>query len=259
MPRANDLLNAKSVVFVGTFTADGLDVAVEDGRLVIVTEGKARKFIAEVEQRTFSGAYALKRGQPVLYITERCVLRLTSRGMELVEVAPGIDIDRDILAHMEFAPIIEQPALMDAAIFAIEPMGLRQRMTSLPLSARFSYNAVFNMLFVNLEQLTIATETEIVAIRAEIGRQLGSLGSLGRRVFAIFDYTSCTIAPTVADRYAAMAEELARTFCMGVTHYGLKGALAERLGGGTADDSVVPLNQFRGERWARLAGDLKRA
>ena len=248
--------NAKSVVFVGTFTADGLVVAVDDGRLVIVTEGKARKFIAEVEQRTFSGAYALKRGQPVLYVTERCVLRLTNRGMELVEVAPGIDIDRDILAHMEFAPIIEQPALMDAAIFVVEPMGLRQRMTSLPLSARFSYNAVFNMLFVNLEQLTIATETEIVAIRAEIGRQLGSLG---RRVFAIFDYTSCAIAPTVADCYAAMAEELARTFCLGVTHYGLKGALAERFGGGTADDTAVLLNQFRGERWARLAGDLKRA
>ncbi len=248
--------NTKSVVFVGPFTADGLEVAVDDGRLVIVTEGKARKFIAEVEQRTFSGAYALKRGQPVLYVTERCVLRLTSRGMELVEVAPGIDIDRDILAHMEFAPIIEQPALMDAAIFAIEPMGLRQRMTSLPLSARFNYNSVFNMLFVNLEQFTIASETEIAAIRAEIGRQLGAHGG---RVFAIFDYTSCTIAPAVSDSYAAMAEDLARTFCLGVTHYGLKGALAERLGGGTADDSVAPLNQFRGERWARPAADLKRA
>ena len=118
--------NAKAVVFVGTFThgrshgsGDGTDAS------AITQEGKARKFVVAVEHRTFSGSYAMKRGCPVLYVTERCVFRLSEEGMELVEVAPGIDIGRDILAHMDFVPIVHDPALMDARIFGPEAMGLR--------------------------------------------------------------------------------------------------------------------------------------
>ena len=72
--------NAKAVVFVGTFTAGRLIVSVKDGRLQIDSEGKARKFVPEVEQRTFSGSYAWQRGQRVLYVTERCVFRLFAGG-----------------------------------------------------------------------------------------------------------------------------------------------------------------------------------
>src|SRR5215469_8333821 len=106
--------NAKKVVFVGTFMAGRLQLAIEDGRLRIVTDGKLKKFVREVEHRTFSGSYAAKRGQPVLYITERCVFELTADGLALVEIAPGIDVERDILAKMEFKPIITRnPAIMD--------------------------------------------------------------------------------------------------------------------------------------------------
>jgi len=98
-------------------------VRVTDGRLVIAREGNVRKFVGEVEHRTFSGEYALRRGQPVLYVTERCVFRLTCDGLELAEVAPGIDIGRDVLAHMDFEPIIRDPQLMDASIFAAGPIG----------------------------------------------------------------------------------------------------------------------------------------
>ena len=85
-----------------------------------------KKFVREVEHRTFSGSYAVKRGQPVLYVTERCVFELTPEGLELVEIAPGIDIERDILAQMEFRPVIRRdPAIMDRRIFLPEPMGLR--------------------------------------------------------------------------------------------------------------------------------------
>jgi len=116
---------AHKVVFVGTFTAGSLDIAVEDGQLRILKEGKARKFVAEVEHRTFSGSEAWKRGQPVLYITERCVFRLGPEGIELTEIAPGIDIERDILAHMDFRPVMRStPALMDARIFGHGKMGL---------------------------------------------------------------------------------------------------------------------------------------
>ena len=117
--------NAGKVVFVGTFTAGNLEITVEDGHLRILREGRTRKFVTEVEHRTFSGTEAWKRGQPVLYITERCVFRLGENGLELTEIAPGIDLDRDILAHMDFRPIMHAvPTLMDARIFAAGPMGL---------------------------------------------------------------------------------------------------------------------------------------
>ncbi len=102
---------AKRVIFCGTFTAGGLKVAIENGALRIEREGRARKFVDEVEHRTFSGEYAVARGQRVLYVTERCVFTLTPSGLELTEIAPGIDIDRDILAQMDFRPIVNAPVL----------------------------------------------------------------------------------------------------------------------------------------------------
>jgi propionate CoA-transferase len=117
---------AKKVVFVGTFTAGKLDVAVENNALKILTEGETVKFVSEVEHRTFSGEYAFKNNQPVLYITERCVFRLIEGGLELIEIAPGVDLDRDILALMAFTPKISPTLkIMDLRIFRNEPMGLR--------------------------------------------------------------------------------------------------------------------------------------
>jgi propionate CoA-transferase len=117
--------SAKAVIFVGTFTANGLEVAVSDGRLRIIKEGATRKFVKEVEHRTFSGPVAYRQGQKVLYITERCVFRLMEKGLELIEIAPGMDLDRDILAHMDFTPAIApELRLMPECIFRNEPMGL---------------------------------------------------------------------------------------------------------------------------------------
>ena len=119
--------NAKKVVFVGTFTAGSLEVAVAAGQLFITREGQAAKFVEDVEHRTFSGPQATRRGTPVLYITERCVFRLGPDGLELIEVAPGIDIERDILSRMNFRPHMPRPPrLMDPRIFIDGPMQLRQ-------------------------------------------------------------------------------------------------------------------------------------
>jgi len=104
-------------VFCGTFTAGAFDADVGDGRMTITKEGKSRKFLDHVEQITFSGQYAAANNQTVLYVTERAVFRLTIEGLELIEVAPGVDIARDILAHMDFAPIVRDVALMDSALF----------------------------------------------------------------------------------------------------------------------------------------------
>ena len=117
--------NAREVVFCGTFTASGLQIAVREGKLEIISEGKIKKFIKQVEHITFSGRYARKTGQKVLYVTERAVFRLSDNGMELIEIAPGIDIKKDILAHMDFIPIIpENIREMDYRLFRNEKMEL---------------------------------------------------------------------------------------------------------------------------------------
>jgi len=119
---------ARSVLFLGTFTASA-DIAVGDGRLQIRRDGAVPKFVDEVGHVTFSGERAHASGQSVLYITERCVLRLGDDGLELIEIAPGVDLERDVLARMGFRPRIA-PELreMDAAIFTDAPLGLGQRL-----------------------------------------------------------------------------------------------------------------------------------
>ncbi|KOA94523.1 acyl CoA:acetate/3-ketoacid CoA transferase [Clostridium botulinum] len=118
--------NSKVVIYCGTFTAGGLKVDIDNGKLVIVQEGKAKKFVDEVEQITFSGEYAMETGQIVKYITERAVFELRREGMVLTEIAPGVDLQKDILDQMGFKPIIpEDLKLMDERIFKDELMGLK--------------------------------------------------------------------------------------------------------------------------------------
>ncbi len=120
--------NAKKVVFCGSFTAGGLSVSIENGQLHIIQEGKAKKFLECVEQITYSGDYAKQTRQQVLYITERAVFRLCSEGLVLTEIAPGADLQRDVLELMEFKPIIS-PELtnMDGRIFLDTKMGINSK------------------------------------------------------------------------------------------------------------------------------------
>jgi len=97
---------AKYLVFCGTFSAGGLRVAVENGGIRVEREGSVRKFLKNVEQVSFSADRARTLGQKVLYVTERAVFRLAETGLELIEVAPGINLERDILGQMDFAPVV---------------------------------------------------------------------------------------------------------------------------------------------------------
>jgi propionate CoA-transferase len=108
---------AKRLVFCGTFTADGLEVEVREGKLKILQEGKIRKFVSRVEQVSFSASRAASKGQEVLYITERAVFRLRKEGLELVELAPGIDLEGRLLKLMEFRPIMGEIKPMPSTSF----------------------------------------------------------------------------------------------------------------------------------------------
>ncbi|MGO9941897.1 MAG: acyl CoA:acetate/3-ketoacid CoA transferase [Rhodoblastus sp.] len=230
--------NAKEVVFVGTFTAGNLEVALNDGKLSIVTEGRARKFVEEVEHRTFSGEFAFARRQPVLYVTERCVFALRENGVELIEIAPGVDVERDILAQMDFKPIIDRdPALMDARIFLDKPMGLRDDLLSLPLEQRFTWDAKKGVFFVNLERYSVRTVADIEKIRALVESRLGPLG---HKVKAVVNYDKFTIAPELLDEYSDMVRRLMDTHYSDVTRYTTSGFLRVKLGAALSRRGVAP-------------------
>jgi len=123
--------NAKKVIFSGTFTAGNLDIYWPGGQTLIRKEGKFNKFVSQVEQVSYSGPFAQERAQEALYITERAVFRRAAHGLELIEIAPGIDLERDILAHMDFRPIIsENLKVMEASLFCEPPIGLKERLST---------------------------------------------------------------------------------------------------------------------------------
>ena len=218
---------AKAVVFVGTFTADGLMVSFRDSALCIECEGRQRKFVREVEHRTFSGEVARRRKQRVLYVTERCVFRLSDQGMELIEVAPGVDLERHILAQMDFVPAISsQLRLMDPRLFAESPLGLRDRLLAMPMSARIDYDGRANLLFINFEGLAVETLQEVAEIEACV---VAKVGSLGKRVDVVVNYDHFSIRPDLLDAYTVMVAGLTQRHYGRVTRYAASGFLKARL------------------------------
>ncbi len=208
--------NSRAVVFAGTFTAGGLEVAIEDGKLKIVKEGRARKFVRAVEQITFSGKYAASKSQPVIYVTERCVFQLTPGGLELIEVAPGIEIERDILAHMEFKPAINKPVPMDPRIFRDEPMELMDELTNLKLCDRVSYHSYRNILFLNLEGWSVRKKGDIVDLQKVL---VEACIKAGRRVNAVVNHDGCRIAEDLYDDYAHMIEYMMKHYYKTTARY----------------------------------------
>ncbi|HIJ38545.1 MAG TPA: acyl CoA:acetate/3-ketoacid CoA transferase [Rhodospirillaceae bacterium] len=248
--------NAKKVVFVGTFTAGNLEIAVKDGQLIIVSEGGSKKFVKEVEHRTFSGSQAVYRGQPVLYVTERCVFQLTKDGMELIEVAPGIDIEKDVLAHMDFKPIIRgQVRLMEACLFLPEPMGLRERLLRVPLRDRFTYDAEQNILFLNFEKLSVRTLEDVEAIKNEVEKVVQPIG---HKVFTVVNYDDFDLDSEVEDAYLEMVRYVMTQYYISVTRYTTNAFLRAKLGRALVKRNVTPqVYGSAAEAQAHLRPDLK--
>ncbi len=230
--------NAKTVAFLGSFTAGGLQTEIRDGQLNIVREGRSKKFVKHVEHVTFSGRYALQKQQPVLYITERCVFRLTEEGMNLIEIAPGIDLEKDVLAHMDFKPVIHcAPGLMDARIFQAEPMGLKDDLLALSLEERLSYNPDENIFFVNFEGYIVRSETDVRNIEKAVEKMLEPLS---HKVYTIVNYDNFSIVPELVDSYTDMVKRLVDRFYTGVTRYTTSAFLRMKIGDALKKRDVSP-------------------
>ncbi len=230
--------NAKKVIFVGTFTAGGLKVRIENNRLHIAQEGKIRKFVDHVEQVTFSGAYAAEKDQPVLYITERCVLILSRDGMELKEIAPGVDLEKDILAHMDFKPVIKQaPALMDTRIFQSQAMNLKPDLVRIPLGQRLSYNPEANLFFVNFEGYAVNHPETIERIETAVE---ALLSPLKQKVYTIVNYDNFEILPGLVAPYTEMVKRLVDRFYSGVTRYTTSTFIRMKIGDALKNRGVSP-------------------
>jgi propionate CoA-transferase len=230
--------NAQKVCFLGTFTAAGLKVTIHQGQVSIEREGSAKKFLGQVEHVTFSGKYAQRKKQPVLYITERCVFALNDAGMELVEIAPGVDLEKDILALMDFKPTINGlPRLMDARIFQPGPMGLKEDLLTLTLEERLTYDADENLFFVNFEGFAVKTAQEVQEIKNAVEKIVAPLRA---KVYTIVNYDNFTILPDVVDEYTDMVKHLVDNYYSGVTRYTTSTFLRMKLGDALKKRDVAP-------------------
>ncbi len=219
--------NSKKVVFLGTFTAGGLTTEVRNGEIAILTEGRHRKFVASVGQITFSGALAAERGKEVFYVTERCVFALGPDGLDLIEVAPGIDLEKDVLALMPFQPRVDNPKTMEPALFRSEPLGLRDRMLDIRIEDRLSYDPDSNTVFMNFAGMRVRNADDIQRIKDAVD---GLLEPLGKRVYSIVNYDSFAADDDALDGYMDLVRYVENRYYLGVTRYTTSGFMRLKLG-----------------------------
>lgn len=229
--------NARQVVFVGTFMAGGLQVKAADGKLAILREGRARKFVKQVEQITFSGQRAAASGQSVMYVTERCVFRLTAAGLELTEIAPGVDLESDVLRHMGFKPIVRKPVPMHAAIFEEGPLDLKRLLLNIALLERISHDLAQDTLFLNFAGLRVRNAADVEAIRASVEVRCKRIG---HKVWAIVNYDGFEIADDAVAAYSAMANAMTQRYYSGVSRYANSAFLRLKLGAALAQRGRSP-------------------
>lgn len=242
--------NARAVVFAGTFTSVGLDIGVEDGALTIRRDGKVQKCVEAVQQVTFSGPRAAAAEKPVLFVTERCVFKLTPQGLKLTEIAPGVDLHKDILDQMAFTPLMDEVVEMDARIFAPEPMELRVDLLHLDMSDRIALSED-GRLFINFENLRVRTMDDVGLIRARVE---DVCTPLGHPVDVVANYDRTRIEEDVEDAYVACVKDLEDRFYGTVTRYTASAFMRMKLGDvfartraphvfETADEARAFLNQ----------------
>jgi len=200
--------NAKRVLFMGTFTTGGIQLAVEDGRMKILAEGKIKKFVKGCDQITFCSQFAGPQGQEVLYITERCVFKLIDGRIELIEVAPGIEIERDILPHMDFRPVIRNVMPMDPRLFRDAVMGIRGEFLLKELKTRVQYDETRNLLRLNFNGLEIDSLEDIDNIRKIVEQ---ACAAARKKVNTVVNYNAFKVNDQLMSDYIKMGADVIKT------------------------------------------------
>ena len=193
--------------------------------------------VEKVGQISFSGQYAYDRGRMVLYVTERCVFRRVRAGLALIEVAPGIDIERDILAHMGFKPVIGEPDVMDLRIFRPEPMGLDTHLLNLDLPDRITYDPQRNILFLNFVGMYIRVKDDIVALRRLLEERCRKIG---KRVGVFINYDSFHISEDTLDDYADMDRYMLEHYYTTITRFATSAFMRMKLGQAFTRRNIAP-------------------
>ena len=246
--------NARCVVFTGTFTAGGSMIEINDGELAIDKDGATSKFVDSVGQITFSGTRAATEGKRVLYVTERCVFELTPNGPALIEIAPGVDLDRDILDRMGFRPQMDEVNVMDARIFGLELMELRTDLLHLDLADRIALDEGGRRLFVNFEKIRVRSQHDIEKIHEQVEAVCTPLNN---RVDVIVNYDGARIDEDVSESYAEMVQDLEKRFYDTVTRYSGSAFMRMKLGETFRGDSAPHI--FETADQARLFLERKKA
>jgi len=222
------------VVYMGAFTAGGLRVKVDDGKLSIAKEGRIKKFVDEVREVTFSGDQAMKEGQNVIYITERAVFKRSFEHpvLELVEVAPGIDVEEHILPHMEFAPVISKNLkTMDPRIFTSGPMNLLSNEFGVNFEDRVSYDSEPHVIYFDWSGMTLSSQEDVDDLRSLYETKLQAVTSSKGPVDAVINLDNFDCRDTVVDAFAELANDMERKYYKSVSRYGGHAFFRQRLAG----------------------------
>ena len=227
--------NSKEVVFLGTFTSGGLKTEISNGELRIVEEGKYPKFVDSVGQVTFSGARAGREGRKIVYVTERCVFLLKADGLELTEVAPGVDLEKDILSKLPFTPIVHDPKPMDRALFHPDPMGLRGRLSDIGIEDRLAYEPETDTIFMDYAGMRVNTTEDVDRIKVAVEKVLDPIG---HRVNSIVNYDSFWVDPQVSDYYLDLVRHIEETYYIKVSRYTTNGFMRIKLARGLEERHI---------------------
>jgi propionate CoA-transferase len=165
------------------------------------------------------------------------VFRLTKAGLELIEVAPGIDIKRDILDRKDFEPVVRHPRVMNPRIFRSEPMGLREEILRLPFEVRFNYDGEHNILFLNLSELQVKTRA-IIERYKEMIRSI--VEPLGHKVYAVVNYDGFEVDREFEDAYLDAVEDIGDRYFHGVTRFATSAFMRAKLGDALGKRGVAP-------------------
>lgn len=214
--------STKNIVFMSTMTAKGLEVSLPgDGTMTIQDEGKVKKFVSTVFEKTFSGDEAVRRGQTVFYVTERAVFRRTSFHdvLELIEIAPGIDLQKDVLDQMHFVPVIS-PDLktMDARIFREDKMDLCSEFFG-NLEERISYHAPDHILFIELFGININSIKDIKWFTNGLRQLLDPLVKEKGPINMVVNYDGFDLRKGLEDSFRIEVENVEKEYYRSVKRY----------------------------------------